>query len=264
MPEDQARRAMPEWQDTGAPVSSLASRALSVLAARRGARVTGLSEPFLSELEETVRHGGVDDRRRLIDRMRAARLDDVALADHYIPEVARRMGAAWCEDSMSFAEVTIGSARLQGMLREIGESWATARRAGGGPSVAVIVPADEYHTLGAMVLTGQLRRRGVSVRLVLGRPEPELRAMVASLHFDAIFLSISHTEKVAQASAMVDTVRSAARSSIPVVIGGVAMKDDSETMALTGADHATNDPDEALCRCGLVVGGARQTRSGGG
>jgi MerR family transcriptional regulator, light-induced transcriptional regulator len=86
--------------------------------------------------------------------MGAAGIRREDIADFYVPEVARRLGAAWCEDRTSFADVTVGTARLQGLLREIGPDWFSDARLGDRPPVCVlvVVSRDEFHTLGAMVL----------------------------------------------------------------------------------------------------------------
>ena len=104
------------------------------------------------------------------------------VADLYIPALARRLGDDWLDDRVSFMEVTLASSRMQGMLRAIGAAWTAdlADPAQQG-ALLLIVVRNEQHTLGAMVLLGQLRRMGVSVRLSVG-PEPsELRGVLTGV-----------------------------------------------------------------------------------
>lgn len=161
--------------DSGSTVETLASRALGVLASKRLSAASLLSERFLEELSVAVRSGDGTHHRAIVRDMVEARIRPEDIADFYIPEVARRLGAAWCEDGLSFADVTIGTARLQGLLKEIGSHWTDDRRLDpDAPVVLVVVLADEFHTLGAMVLCGQLSRIGVSVKLAMGHAESDL------------------------------------------------------------------------------------------
>lgn len=177
------------------------------------------------------------------------------LADLYIPELARELGIGWCEDSLSFASVTIGTSRLQAMLRELGPEWAGDQSASPtAPQIMLIVAQDVYHTLGAMVLSGQLRRKGLSVRLMLGVPLHELAQKLAKQSYDAIFISSSLGETLESLRKIVEVVRTSSNTSLPVVIGGTILEAETayDVAMLTGADYATNLPNEALELCGLT------------
>lgn len=244
-----------------ATVESLASRALSMLASKRGAPVSLLSERFLERLSEAAL--SVDDDRRMavLHEMLEARIRREDIADFYIPEVARRLGDSWSADGMSFADVTIGVARLQGMLRDIASTWFDdANVDADAPALMIVVLDSEYHTLGPMVLCTQLRRMGMSVKLVVGRSESELLRFVASGHFDAILISASAGEKLASLGKLIEKIRSTAVRPTPVVVGGSVVSRVADVRAKTGADHVTTDPREALRQCGLKISvpGARR------
>jgi MerR family transcriptional regulator, light-induced transcriptional regulator len=238
--------------DVGASVETLASRALGVLASKRTSAASLLSERFLDALARAVLGPDDQDYRAVVRDMIAARIRPEDITDFYIPEVARRLGAAWCEDGVSFADVTIGTARLQGLLKEVGGRWADHMRLEpDAPGLLVIVMADEYHTLGAMVLCGQLARMGVSVKLAMGQAESDLLAVVAGGQFDAILISAAQGERLAPLRKLVEKIRAAAVRPVPVVIGGSVVTRVTDIKTQTGADHATTDPREALRACGL-------------
>lgn len=239
---------------TGGDVETLASRALGVLASKRISAASLLSERFLDDLSAAVRSADGMRRRAVVRDMLDARIRAEDIADFYIPEVARRLGAAWCEDSVSFADVTIGVARLQGLLKEIGPQWADDRQTDPrAPGLLVVVLADEFHTLGAMVLCGQLARLGVSVKLAMGQSESDLLRTVAGGHFDAILISAAQGERLATLRKLVEKIRAASVRPTPVVIGGSVVTRVSDIKTQTGADHATTDPKEALRACGLKI-----------
>lgn len=180
--------------------------------------------------------------------------DDIA--DLYIPQLARDLGADWCEDMLSFASVTIGVSRLQGLLRELGPEWVGDQSSNpAAPAIMLIVGPDAQHTLGAMVLTGQLRRKGLSVRLMLGTQGHEIAQRLAMTTYDAVFISASLGESLESLRRIVNVIRASTKKSLPVVIGGTVLEAETpyDVIRLTGADYATQIPSEALELCGLTT-----------
>ena len=178
------------------------------------------------------------------------------IADFYIPEVARAMGDEWCADELGFAGVTIGVSRLQSMLRDLGPDWSGDKSADpAAPSIMLLVPQEVYHTLGAMVLAGQLRRLGLSVRMMLGARPSEVAERIQRTKYDAVFISSSRGETLESLRRIVDVVKNATDQPPPVVIGGSLLEVETteNVTALTGADYATIRVYEALKHCGLTT-----------
>lgn len=231
---------------------TLASRVVSVIASRLSKLKTGADEGFVRRLCNAVQSNDPMDLVRLAADMREAGISKTAIADLYVPVAARRMGNAWCEDEMSFADVTIGTARLQSMLRDLGGVWSGDRdTVSDAPTVLMIVAADEYHTLGALVATGQMRRAGMSVRLSIGNMQSGILDLVETFDFDAIMISGSHGEKLKSLRKLIVNVRHALPKPTPIVLGGVVLELANDVKTITGADHVTDDPQEALRLCGL-------------
>ena len=245
-------------------VATLASRAIAVLASKRAQGRPLLSERLVVELVEMARRPEPEALDGAITDILHSGVPGEEIVDFYIPEAARRLGEAWCVDGVGFADVTIASARLQRMLRRLaGEP--PARMGEPVHSVLVAVPAGEHHTLGAMVLTEQFRRLGLSVRLLLGESDRRVVATVAEGHFDAIFLSVGGTERLAHARDLVEKSRRAARQGTPIAVGGAAAHTGTDIGKITGADVVATDPKEALRQCGLKISvrGARQRETSG-
>ncbi len=213
-----------------------------------------IHEGFLARLGLAILQPGPEDRLALVAEMRAAGIPWEDLADLYIPEAARRLGALWCEDELGFADVTIGTARLQAMLRDtLPDPEARHPPSACGPSVLVAVRRDDYHTLGAMVTAARLRRAGVSVRLSLGQPDADIIRLLARGAHDALFLSASCSRTLDSLRELVEKVRQSVGRAVPVVIGGTILLSEGDVRARTGADLAMSDPLEALRLCGLRV-----------
>lgn len=176
------------------------------------------------------------------------------MADHYIPQLAIEMGEQWCSDEIGFVDVTIGVSRLQMMLRYLGSTWAADQLTNPcAPTVLLIVPQDAHHTLGALVLAGQLRRKGFSVCLNLGLHANEIATKMQQSEFDAVFISASQSEKLASLRKIVDVIKGSTQKPPPVVIGGAILDvQTSKNLKIqTGANHATKRLEEALRLCGL-------------
>ncbi|WOI56159.1 cobalamin B12-binding domain-containing protein [Palleronia sp. LCG004] len=229
-------------------VTALARRALSVLAQRKlGGRA--MSERFVERLRRATEATDPAQRDRLLLEMDEAGITEEEICDIYIPEVARRMGDDWVADRMSFAEVSIGTARLQSMLRHLLPPVAEPN--GGAGNLIVLVLASEDHTLGAMVLTGQLRRIGVSVRLLLGQPLGTLAEIAASGDYDGILISVAPADDLSEVARTIVALRRASRARVPLIVGGGLLAHGAEAArARTGADYATNDLRLALQICG--------------
>jgi methanogenic corrinoid protein MtbC1 len=247
----------------GDGVDQLAVKALTLVAHRQRRAGRGIVEHHAAQLQDAVAHGGSGAGLAVIRRMVEGGIAPEEIADLYIPAVARRLGDQWCADEIGFATVTIGVARLQGLLRDIEDMTGLQRAAEPeGASLLIVVSAGSYHTLGAMVLTGQLRRRGHAVRLMLGAEAEAVSSAVRQARFDLVLISAAEGMNIDHLRALVGSVKSATGAPPPVVIGGTvlehAKENGADILILTGADHATSDPNEALRLCGLT----KETRDG--
>jgi len=251
---------MPDQPSIDAPAPDAASTRKDAVRAPRPECVVvdsdagALDYDLLESLEEAAVSEAREGCRIVVQDALNLGFSAEDIVDHYIPEVARRIGELWCADNLGFANVTIAVSRLQSLLRELGLDWS-GDIAGepNAPTVLLIVPQEVYHTLGAMILGSQLRRLGISVRIALGLRNEELAARLQRSKFQGVFISSSSSEKLETLSRIVDVVKSSTVTPPPIVIGGSLL--DVETKenvtALTGADYATRIPSEALELCGL-------------
>lgn len=246
--DDRARH--PDGSDT---ISNFAARVLDVLVDRsRRTSSTLRSDLVLALAEGTV----TQDEGRIEDTLAAFRracISPAAMADAYVPAAARHLGADWACDQMSFAEVTIATARLQALVRAIGTRWGgDPAHVPGRKSVLLIVPDTEHHTLGAVVFAGQMRRMGLSVCLRLGPTRAEVIDLLRSRVFDAAMLSIGHGERLDVSRKLVDTLRSFGPRNLPIVAGGAVTGSGTDVVAMAGVDFVTQDLGTALAFCGCT------------
>lgn len=213
-----------------------------------------LDDSVLSNLYAAAMNSDPAVCRGAVENALADGISPEDLADAYIPTIARQMGEQWCVDQISFATVTIGTSRLQAMLRLLGPNWTgRSEEQHDAPAILLVVLQEIYHTLGAIVLSGQLRRKGVTVKLVLGCKPREVAERISRTNYEAVFISSSMGETLESLRQVVDAVRASTDTPPPIVIGGTILDVETveDVMALTGADYATQNPDEALRLCGF-------------
>jgi methanogenic corrinoid protein MtbC1 len=240
------------WMDEGG-LKSIASWAMGQIAARR----LRDDQPLRPELLRALVQAAISPSSRAITALASdlfrQKISAEDFADRYIVAAAAEMGDAWAEDRMTFAEVTMGMARLQTLLRELGNAWSADQAVGqvASGTVLLVMPAFEQHTLGAMVLMGQLRRRGVSVSLGLGIPATEVCRRVRLVRYSAILISVACVDRLSDLAGYVKKIRAESGSLPPVVVGGGIMAHPGDVRLETGADAALCDIEQVLGYCGL-------------
>lgn len=239
---------------SGGGVIDFASWVVALLAARQQAAEPRLRASLLAAFRVALVDADPTRMDAFLRDLVRQKVSATAVADLYIPALARALGEDWLEDRASFFEVTLAASRMQAMLRAIGMGWSADN--GSTPtqsSLLLIVPPREQHSLGAMVLLGQLRRVGVSVRLLVAPTAVELRRTLAAGSFQGVLISVVCTDRLAEIPQLVSEVRGVREDGLPIVVGGPAVQSQMDVLAMTGADAVTCDVNEALLACGIEL-----------
>lgn len=142
------------------------------------------------------------------------------IVDCCIPDAARLLGDGWMENLRTFGQVSLGTARLQALLKALTvrrEAILSNHELG---SLLVLACEGEDHTLGALVFTDQLRRRGYSVNVLLGARIAEIQSLITKGDFDTILLSSSSETAFETVAKKINYLRHKNSSLPPLVIGG--------------------------------------------
>lgn len=234
-----------------AEIARLAQRAIAVLAADRPGRTDGL-KLRLAQLCDAFIAADEERRHEMLTRLRQDGVKAAEIIDHIVPAVAQQMGERWFADEISFADVTIGAARLQETVRGLsGHDVLRNRGHIDAPVILLIIPRGEHHTLGAFVLADQLRRRGYRVDVAVDRHPRQIHDMLRRKRYRMVGLTVSGRRTLASARELVDIIRLTVTRVTPIVIGGSILDKGYDVLALTGADHTARDAVSALRRCGL-------------
>jgi hypothetical protein len=152
--------------------------------------------------------------------LRTRGITEDIIVDYCIPRAACGLGDDWVSDTLSFSEVSIGSAHLQMLLKSISQRRKTEIRKRPGKCLLIVVLDDEQHTLGALTLADLLRRRGYSLKVLLHSSISEVSKHLSNNIYDALLFSAG-SEHIAQLSAdCVKKIRHFQQNSTKTFLGG--------------------------------------------
>jgi methanogenic corrinoid protein MtbC1 len=166
---------------------------------------------------------------------------------HLIQPAARLLGHWWETDRCSFADVTIATGRLRGLVGHIAGSRAAAEPAGVlGRCLASVSPGDT-HSLGIAIVADMLEQDGWLVDRTYGATTEGLVQAVASEPFDLVCLSAGSESGLARLPGLIQSMRRAScRFDIKIMAGGPAFQGRPELPGQLGADAGATDAFEAV------------------
>lgn len=210
-------------QEDRPEISALASSVVSLMQTTSKRKSERHLKSLIDQTINRVCMPGPFVAEKLISELQAdgLRVDDII--DDCIPAAAAALGTMWCEDEMDFAQVTIGTARLQGMLSLLAESWSTEPATLTEPAIVIVVPDGDTHTLGAHVITAQLRRMNASVRLMFGPSPATLLRVLRNDPYDGVFFTCPREIKMAAIAEMITRIKSSLDAPPPLIVGGLAL-----------------------------------------
>ncbi len=219
-------------------------------------RIQMLSGAFLSGQEKP--------RSRAIQRLRADGVTPNELIDELLPNVARHLGQRWADDTLSFAEVTIGTARLQETVRDLSRremAWtrrslddvSTGQDVSQTPRVLMVIPRPEEHTMGVFVAADQFRRFGYDVDIAVDQRPTDIVAALKTRNYCMVGITISGRRALASTIDLVEIVRKSVTRVTPLVLGGSLVSSDHDLKRDTGVDHVALTVKDALEMCGLDI-----------
>ncbi|MGY9045566.1 hypothetical protein P775_06100 [Puniceibacterium antarcticum] len=238
-------------EETGRPdIACLASTVISVINDKSDEGSQTIRPSMLRKMVSDCLSKTGHDAELLLSNLRDNRLVPEQLIDIYIPEAARTLGLMWAEDEITFAQVTIATARLQGLLTLLAIPWFT-RISDPEDQISILVSlqVDDTHTLGPHVAIAQLRRLGASVRVLFGADSQTVVQMLSEDTYDLLMFSCSDTGALATIATMVRQIRYLTPDCPPVALGGLVLDLTDRVKERTGADLVTSDVRVAYKLC---------------
>lgn len=174
-------------------------------------------------------------------RDRGMRFD--ALFLDLLAPTARHLGDLWCDDVLSFSEVTLGLIRLQQVLRELTPGFhdEVAPRCLNRRALLVPVPGEQ-HTFGLNMVAEFFRRAGWDVWCMPLTSEDKLAQIVRRKWFAVVGLSLGSETRVDQLVSSIRAVRRASRNrAVGVMVGGPILVEHPDLAPRVGADATAGD-----------------------
>lgn len=245
---------------------ALAASAIAELARRYAPRSTpgrqrrlrgakGADAPTVDELCAALIVDDSRERHRVLSRFRAFGMTGEEMFDTLIPAAARRLGELWVDDAVSFADVTLGVARLEESARSIEptEPGDAPEQPTERPSILLGVPAAEDHTLGAFIAADRFRKAGFLVQLLIGAEDDDLLRAAESRPHAMIGLSIGSRRLLDPVSETIARLRDSVPKEIPVYLGGPIAKIEPQAAEITNADGLASDVRSAIRHLEMVI-----------
>lgn len=230
---------------------SLAIQVVSVLNARQAGEQANQARPYIrSILDRRLTSKAYFNPTDALEELRAFRLSDDMIIDSYIPEAARSIGQKWVDNELGFADVTIASTRLQSLLTEVEFlNPEQPPQYDCSSDVLVVTCRKEQHTLGAMVASAQLRKRGAMVETMSGETDDAVLQRILAGSHDAILFSCSRSEDLETISQTVTYCRQHMPFVPLFALGGIILGRFGNIKRRTGVDLVTNDVDIVVSFC---------------
>ena len=226
----------------GDAVQYLAERAIELLAKTTP---NGAAQPIAKFQDFTNAFLAPDNvvRQDLLTHLMYSGVTAAQIIEDIIPATARYIGELWMQDKLSFAEVSIGSARLQETVRALEQPTDPKVN---GPSVSLIVPQQEHHTLGAYVLAEQFRNLGCHTRVIVGTSLPNILTELRRSADDLIGISIGGSRTHSHAREMIGAIRRTIPVALPIAVGGAGVNPSIDILKATDADFVCTNASQAI------------------
>jgi methanogenic corrinoid protein MtbC1 len=231
----------------------LAHRAEASVIPTRGRRITPHD---VLRLGEAVLLGDDAPAEGILEALIAEGVPLEAVYLDLLAPTARQLGELWCEDRLSFSEVTIGQVALQRLFRSFGATFLRDCPPPRPHRRVLLSPMPgEQHAFGHVMVCDFFRRAAWQVA---GEPFDSAAAVVAAVRetrFEVVGLSLSCAERMRELGALIRALRAASlNAALGVLVGGSPFCGNPGLAWQVGADAAAGDAAEAPRRAEALVG----------
>ncbi|PWR02626.1 hypothetical protein DKT77_10610 [Meridianimarinicoccus roseus] len=232
----------------------LAREVIARLAAQRGALRDEAAHPADPALIDTFCDALIGNApNAAIDRITALRSNGATIDQVYLgvlAPAARRLGTWWDESRASFAEVTIGVARIYGIMYALRAEFPLPVDFERRRAAFASVPGED-HTLGVSMAADLFRKEGWEIDLKLGHDHDGLVQALAIGDSPIIGLSAGREEALPGLIRLIVALR-VSNPRAYILVAGRYVAAHADTLALTGADAAASEVPEALAAMDLL------------
>lgn len=186
-------------------------------------------------------------------RLRGATLERLYL--DLFAVVAQRLGQLWEEDLCSFADVTVGLVRLQGLVREYSPAFMPSVEARDPRRSALLIPVPgEQHTFGLVMVTEFFLRAGWEVQSDPMASNEDVSGAVRKHWFAVAGISVGNNDRLEGVATLIRTIRrESCNRGIGIMVGGRIFAEKPELAGLVGADATATDGRQAALQAETLL-----------
>lgn len=228
-------------------VESLAREVLSRLPQQFGSQPSlGLSftPDMINELATALISEDNKAAGRLVSAQQDAGHSEKSIYLVYLAEAARLLGKWWEADTVDFAQVTIGTARIYAILRVLAPLMRRNTTTTSGKSSFLCSVPGETHTLGVKMASDLLRADGWTIDLAIGETHEQLIERIAEAQPVIIGLSAAGEHAMPGLAKLVMAVRICTPDA-SIFVGGHIVDSYADLIQLSGVDAMAVDYDES-------------------
>lgn len=168
---------------------------------------------------------------------------------------ARELGEMWLSDDCSFYDVTLGTGRIQRLIREFSHQFLAEYRYPGSAGRLLLCSAtDEQHSLGIAILAEFFVRDGWDVHVGIGLGSDNLLDKVRESEYHLVGISVAGTARISKLQQDIRRVRQVSRNpDIKVLVGGHLITHDPSLAERIGADGYAIDATSAIAEARRVI-----------
>lgn len=170
-------------------------------------------------------------------------------------ESARVLGEMWCTDDATFYDVTLGTGRIQRLIREFSHQFLADYLYPGSTGRLLLCSAsDEQHSLGIAVLAEFFVRDGWDVHVGPGLGSDALLDKVRDSDYTLLGFSVAVTSRISKLQQDIRRARQVSRNKdIKVIVGGSLITADPSLAERIGADGFAIDATSAISAARRII-----------
>lgn len=161
---------------------------------------------------------------------------------------ARELGEMWCADECSFYDVTLGTGRIQRLVREFSHQFLSEYQyPGSAGRILLSCASDEQHSLGTAILAEFFIKDGWDVHIGPGLGSETLLDRVRENQYNLLGFSVSVSSRISRLQQDIRRARQVSRNrDIKVLVGGALITSDPSLTERIGADGFAVDARSAV------------------
>lgn len=239
---DVVRQVLPAWA-----LTEIAQEVVLRVARNRAVALPSDQIPDAKQIDALCYALLSDDPGAAVAQIEAAQRGGVShdtLCLSYLADAARRLGAMWDNDEVSFFRVTIAASRIYAILRILRLEPAVPTPDMRHAAIFASVPGEQ-HTLGITMAADLARDRGWDIELLVGMSHEDLIDSLQERQAGLIGLSASGKRSMAALIRLIVALRISNPGARILICGQIATLP-VNLVGVTGADAAARDFKEAI------------------